>query len=67
VECRIQSGVVHADSTQIQKLRDLVGAAGSSDESKLLAQAVLDLNDAVRGLLKTAEGQPKQKAFRVGG
>ena len=68
MECVIQAGSRSPGAlgpAQLQKVRELASAAGSSAETKLLAQAVLDLSAAVSDLVQAASGQ--KSTFRVGG
>jgi hypothetical protein len=70
MECVIQSGSsgpAGLPLAQLQQVRELAGATGTSAETRLLAQAVLDLSALVAELMKANEGQAKKSTFRVGG
>jgi hypothetical protein len=62
----VQSGVRQMDSSQLQKIPDILNARGSQIESKAFAQAVLDLNDSVSGKLKAVELLTKKEKFQIG-
>jgi hypothetical protein len=65
--CAVQSGVRYLDSAQLQKMREILNAPGSNVDTRILAQAVLDLNDSVSGLLKAVELLTKKNKFHIGG
>jgi hypothetical protein len=65
--CAVRSGVRYMDSAQLQKMREILNAPASNIDTRVLAQAVLDLNDSVSGLLKAVELLTKKNKFHIGG